>query len=414
MPPPNPLVGVAFSLSPSLSFSLPLSPFSRCGLYIAYSLLPRLSTSRFLKSLRCGAYGPFATAYHVGSYYATIYNTQLLRWLFLQALGVLFLWVLVGGVMESVEVLDAAAGKLLLSPPRKPFQPSTPHPLKHMWEAVLLKPVLVNLVGTLQRLLKAAWKGGYSVGGKGYGVLGFGSWGGGEKQGLEARGQQQRQQQQPQPSPQQQQLLTKPSELQSCENIPLHCQQQQQHQQHGQQHEQTSGKPTQPVSHDKTHLHQEQEREQQQQDQPKQMSSGTHSLHHHHHHHNQQQQYLKPQPPPPVPVSEQQTSWQCFLRDKSAVAAVKLWCAMSCLLVVMLVVSDFGNAGVAAAVRAAPSYGIIAMVLAWHERVESTLIRVSGVARKIIRNHCGVFDSFYAFWEAVHYDDVESDRAIRA
>jgi hypothetical protein len=75
---------------------------------------------------------------------------------------------------------------------------------------------------------------------------------------------------------------------------------------------------------------------------------------------------------------QQQSSLQRFTADKSAVAAAKLWLAMSCLLVLLLVVSAFGEGGVASAVRGAPSYGIIAMVLAWHERVESTIIRVSG------------------------------------
>lgn len=72
-----------------------------------------------------------------------------------------------------------------------------------------------------------------------------------------------------------------------------------------------------------------------------------------------------------------------ILADRALAAAFKLWLAMSILLAVTLLVAD-PQAGytvwplVSEAVRASPAAGIIGFVLAWHERVESTSIRVSG------------------------------------
>eukprot|EP00879_Flechtneria_rotunda_P019797 GHRR01020809.1.p1 GENE.GHRR01020809.1~~GHRR01020809.1.p1 ORF type:complete len:676 (+),score=194.88 GHRR01020809.1:118-2145(+) len=68
--------------------------------------------------------------------------------------------------------------------------------------------------------------------------------------------------------------------------------------------------------------------------------------------------------------------------DVALAAAVKLWLAMSGLLALTLIVaaswkvSTAVSAVVSAAVSAFPVPGIIAFVLAWHERVESTIVRV--------------------------------------
>jgi len=68
-------------------------------------------------------------------------------------------------------------------------------------------------------------------------------------------------------------------------------------------------------------------------------------------------------------------------RDRSAAAAFKIWAAMSGLLVLVLVVITNPNGSLSPAASSSmalvPTHGIIALVLAWHERVESTTIRVS-------------------------------------
>lgn len=71
-----------------------------------------------------------------------------------------------------------------------------------------------------------------------------------------------------------------------------------------------------------------------------------------------------------------------FWTDRAVIAAFKLWLAMSILLSITLLVADPAHGHlilppISEAVRASPSAGVIAFVLAWHERVESTIIRVS-------------------------------------
>eukprot|EP00775_Hariotina_reticulata_P002330 gene2330-2638_t len=69
-----------------------------------------------------------------------------------------------------------------------------------------------------------------------------------------------------------------------------------------------------------------------------------------------------------------------WLMDRSAAAAFKIWAAMSGLLVLVLVIINNPNGTLSPAASSAmtlvPTHGIIALVLAWHERVESTTIRV--------------------------------------
>jgi hypothetical protein len=76
--------------------------------------------------------------------------------------------------------------------------------------------------------------------------------------------------------------------------------------------------------------------------------------------------------------------WRGLLGNRDAAAAFKFWLAMSVLLVLaMLIVGDPGNhlwPEVSALVKAVPTHGMVAMVLVWHERVESTLIRVSSIS----------------------------------
>lgn len=89
-------------------------------------------------------------------------------------------------------------------------------------------------------------------------------------------------------------------------------------------------------------------------------------------------------------TSSGNSSWQLCLpqllhmlhTDRALAAAIKLWLSMSILLTVTLLIAD-PEAGhvvwpvVSEAVSASPAAGVIAFVLAWHERVESTSIRVS-------------------------------------
>lgn len=81
-------------------------------------------------------------------------------------------------------------------------------------------------------------------------------------------------------------------------------------------------------------------------------------------------------------------SWlQRLQHNRSAAAALKLWLGMSGLVVLFILVAE--NPGgtihptVAYAVMTVPTHGVIALVLAWHERVESTFIRVSQAGRGV-------------------------------
>ncbi|KAF6253678.1 hypothetical protein COO60DRAFT_397258 [Scenedesmus sp. NREL 46B-D3] len=73
-------------------------------------------------------------------------------------------------------------------------------------------------------------------------------------------------------------------------------------------------------------------------------------------------------------------AWLRLGRHRNAAAAFKFWLCLSLLMVLMLLLSAGAGGGVhplvVAAVRAVPTHGVIAFVLAWHERTESTLIRV--------------------------------------
>jgi hypothetical protein len=83
-------------------------------------------------------------------------------------------------------------------------------------------------------------------------------------------------------------------------------------------------------------------------------------------------------------------------RRAAAAAAFKFWLSLSLLMVLMLLLSDGAGGGVhpvvVTGVRAVPTHGVIAFVLAWHERVESTTIRVSVLqhgGRGISSRTCG-------------------------
>ncbi|KAF6253680.1 hypothetical protein COO60DRAFT_397201 [Scenedesmus sp. NREL 46B-D3] len=73
-------------------------------------------------------------------------------------------------------------------------------------------------------------------------------------------------------------------------------------------------------------------------------------------------------------------AWLWLGRHRNAAAAFKFWLCLSLLMVLMLLLSAGAGGGVhplvVAGVRAVPTHGVIAFVLAWHERTESTLIRV--------------------------------------
>jgi hypothetical protein len=70
---------------------------------------------------------------------------------------------------------------------------------------------------------------------------------------------------------------------------------------------------------------------------------------------------------------------------RAAAAAFKFWLSLNLLMVLVLLLSAGAGGGVhpvvVAGMRAVPTHGVIAFVLAWHERVESTTIRVSGAVR---------------------------------
>jgi hypothetical protein len=114
------------------------------------------------------------------------------------------------------------------------------------------------------------------------------------------------------------------------------------------------------------------------------------------HKRQQQRQLLKPQ-------QHQQPAWLSFLparvaaaaaaapavvvlylaHHRAAAAAFKFWLSLSLLMVLMLLLSAGAGGGVhpvvVTGVRAVPTHGVIAFVLAWHERVESTTIRASAL-----------------------------------
>lgn len=81
------------------------------------------------------------------------------------------------------------------------------------------------------------------------------------------------------------------------------------------------------------------------------------------------------------PSPQSQSSCLYRLRhNRSAAAALKLWLGMSGLVVLFILVAENPSGRihptVSYAVMTVPTHGVIALVLAWHERVESTFIRV--------------------------------------
>lgn len=97
---------------------------------------------------------------------------------------------------------------------------------------------------------------------------------------------------------------------------------------------------------------------------------------------------LTPPPLPPLyPATPAPRSWHQRLRaNRSAAAALKLWLGMSGLVVLFVLVAENPQGSihptVAYAVQTVPTHGVIALVLAWHERVESTFIRVGGLGKR--------------------------------
>jgi hypothetical protein len=73
--------------------------------------------------------------------------------------------------------------------------------------------------------------------------------------------------------------------------------------------------------------------------------------------------------------------WSWLGRHRAAAAAFKFWLSLSLLMVLVLLLSAGAAGGVhplvVRGVRSVPTHGVTAFVLAWHERVESTTIRVS-------------------------------------
>jgi hypothetical protein len=92
--------------------------------------------------------------------------------------------------------------------------------------------------------------------------------------------------------------------------------------------------------------------------------------------------YLKPKLSCQVPWMVYCRSWLHRLHhNRAAAAALKLWLGMSGLVVLFILLAEDPQGTihptVSYAVMTVPTHGVIALVLAWHERVESTLIRVS-------------------------------------
>jgi hypothetical protein len=78
------------------------------------------------------------------------------------------------------------------------------------------------------------------------------------------------------------------------------------------------------------------------------------------------------------------TAWLWLARHRDAAAAFKFWLFLSLLMVLVLLLSAGAGGGVQPlvvhGVQAVPTHGVIAFVLDWHERTESTLIRVRRLA----------------------------------
>jgi hypothetical protein len=74
--------------------------------------------------------------------------------------------------------------------------------------------------------------------------------------------------------------------------------------------------------------------------------------------------------------------WGWLGRHRAAAAAAFRFCLSLSLLMVLVLLLSAGAGGgvhplVVRGVQAVPTYGVTAFVLAWHERVESTTIRMS-------------------------------------